>query len=61
MVDQTNINTILIFIGVIIFILSDSILSFTTFILDIKRRDFYIMLTYLIAQSLIAINLVMLL
>lgn len=61
MVDQTNINTILIFIGVIIFIISDSILSFTTFILDIKRRDFYIMLTYLIAQSLIAINLVMLL
>lgn len=61
MVNNTSINTILIFVGVLFFILSDSILSFTTFIMDVKRRDFYIMLTYLIAQSLIAINLAILL
>ncbi len=61
MVSSQNINTILIFVGVLIFILSDTILSFTTFITDVKRRDFYIMLTYLIAQSLIAINLAMIL
>ncbi len=60
MVSNTSINTILIFVGVLLFILSDTILSFTTFIMDVKRRDFYIMLTYLIAQSLIAINLALL-
>lgn len=60
MVSNTSVNSILIFVGVLLFILSDTILSFTTFIMDVKRRDFYIMLTYLIAQSLIAINLALL-
>lgn len=39
--------------GGILFIISDSLLSFTLFIKDIKRRDFYIMFTYLLAQALI--------
>lgn len=39
--------------GYIIFFVSDTILTLATFSKDIKRRDFYIMLTYLIAQFLI--------
>ena len=39
--------------GALSFLLSDSILGFTMFKKDIKRRDFYIMLTYLGAQVLI--------
>lgn len=39
--------------GYICFIVSDGILIFTTFVKDIKRRDFYIMSTYLIAELLI--------
>lgn len=44
---------LLIVAGDLCFILSDSTLAFTIFIHDIKRRDFYIMLTYLLAQGLI--------
>ncbi|MCH3908925.1 MAG: lysoplasmalogenase [Bacilli bacterium] len=40
-------------IGGALFIASDAILTRTIFIKDIKRRDFYIMLTYLAAQALI--------
>ena len=39
--------------GAFMFLLSDSILGYTMFKKDIKRRDFYIMLTYLGAQVLI--------
>lgn len=38
--------------GMILFLISDSILSYTMFLKDIKRRDFYIMFTYLSAQGL---------
>lgn len=38
--------------GMILFILSDSLLSYTMFLKDIKRRDFYIMVLYLLAQAL---------
>ncbi len=47
----------LLILGVISFILSDSFLGFTLFRKDCKRRDFYIMLLYLLAQALIAIPL----
>ncbi len=46
-------------IGGLLFILSDSILSYTMFIKDIKRRDFPIMATYLSAQALIAVGLIL--
>ena len=40
------------FLGLVLFIISDSILSYTMFIKDFRRRDFYIMSTYLMAQLL---------
>lgn len=40
-------------IGIVFFIVSDITLGYTLFIKDIKRRDFYIMLTYLLAECLI--------
>lgn len=40
-------------IGGAFFIISDSLLSYTLFIKDIKRRDFYIMFTYILAQAFI--------
>jgi hypothetical protein len=49
----------LVIIGDIFFILSDSTLAYTIFIHDIKRRDFYIMLTYLLGQSFILTGLVL--
>ena len=39
--------------GALMFLASDTILGFTMFKKDIKRRDFYIMATYLAAQVLI--------
>lgn len=44
-------------VGVILFIASDSILSYTHFFKKIDRREFPIMLTYLAAQMLIAFSL----
>lgn len=38
------------FFGLVLFIISDSILSYSMFIKDFPRRDFYIMSTYLLAQ-----------
>ncbi len=40
-------------LGTIIFLTSDIILTTTLFRHDIKRRDFYIMITYLLAESFI--------
>ncbi len=45
-------------LGYILFILSDSILVYTMFIKDIKRRDFYIMFLYLFSQLLIVFSLI---
>lgn len=39
--------------GYVCFLFSDGFLIYTTFIKDIKRRDFYIMASYLFAESLI--------
>ena len=41
-------------VGEALFLLSDAILGMTMFGKDVKRRDFYIMVTYLLAQLLIA-------
>ena len=45
--------------GAISFLISDTILTSTMFKRDIKRRDFYIMATYLLAQGLIGVGLAM--
>ena len=37
-------------VGALLFIVSDTLLSFTIFRHDIKRKDFYIMLSYLLAE-----------
>lgn len=47
------------FIGYLFFLISDSIIVVTTFKKDIKRRHFYIMSTYLIAQFLIVFGFVL--
>ncbi len=43
--------------GAVLFILSDTVLIFTIFRHGIKRKDFYIMLTYLAAECLIILTL----
>ena len=48
-----------ILLGYIIFLLSDSILIYTTFKKDIRRRDLYIMFTYLMAEFLIVFGLIL--
>ena len=44
-------------IGAICFLISDIYLAYTSFVSNRKRRDFYIMLTYLLAQALIGLGL----
>ena len=43
--------------GYLIFFFSDALIIFTKFKKDIKRRDFYIMVLYLVAEILIVISL----
>lgn len=45
-------------IGGVLFIVSDSILTYTIFIRDFPRRDFYIMPTYLSAEALYTLSFV---
>lgn len=45
-------------VGGLSFLVSDLLLTQATFLKDYKRRDFYIMLTYLLGQALIVIGLV---
>ncbi|MCQ2742515.1 MAG: lysoplasmalogenase [Bacilli bacterium] len=40
-------------LGAITFLVSDSLIGYTMFTKDIKRRDFFIMATYLVAQLLV--------
>ncbi len=49
---------VLVAVGAILFIISDIVLIFTLFRHDIKRKDFYIMLSYLCAQALIVLSFV---
>lgn len=46
-------------IGIVFFIFSDIFLGYTTYVKEIKRRDFYIMLTYLVAECLIVLAFVL--
>ena len=50
---------IYIIIGYFLFILSDTLLVNSTFIKDFKKRDFYIMATYLCAEFLIVFGLLL--
>lgn len=52
--------SLLVVLGVLLFIASDAFLGLTLFRKDHRRRDFYIMLLYLSAQALIAIPLALL-
>jgi len=47
-----------IFIGSLLFMFSDSLVAYSLFIKDFKRKHLYIMVTYLLAQLLIVIGLV---
>lgn len=55
----SNLTLLLILFGYILFVTSDSILMYTTYIKSWKRADFYIMITYLFAQYLITFGLVL--
>ena len=48
-------------IGNVLFFASDIILSISMFFKDFKRRDFYIMSTYLAAQTLMSLGLLFML
>ena len=47
----------LVVLGSICFLISDIFLAYTSFVSNRKRRDFYIMLTYLLAQTFIGLGL----
>lgn len=49
----------LVVIGDAFFIISDSFLTYTLFIKDVKKRDFYVMVTYLLGQLFILSGLVL--
>lgn len=51
---------LLISLGYIFFVFSDGLLLYANFIKEVKRHDFYIMSTYLAAELLITIGLVLL-
>lgn len=51
---------LLVSLGYIFFVFSDAFLLYSSFIKDVKRHDFYIMSTYLIAELLITLGLAML-
>ena len=60
-IDKQSSFTTLILCGNILFVISDIILSISMFFKDFKRRDFYIMFTYLAAQTLMSIGLLFML
>ncbi|MNR13000.1 YhhN-like protein [compost metagenome] len=45
-----------IFVGAIVFVISDSILAINKFYAPVERSSFFIMLTYLVAQYLIVVG-----
>lgn len=61
LMDSKSGYAIMILFGNISFIISDTILSLTNFVIKVKRKDFYIMTTYLLAQTLISIGLTLML
>lgn len=56
-IDQKTMYSNLILAGNMLFITSDIVLTVSMFFKDFKRRDFYIMGTYLAAQTLMSIGL----
>lgn len=46
-------------LGAVTFLVSDSLIGYTMFTKDIKRRDFFIMATYLVAQLLVSSGLLL--
>ena len=60
-IDSKSPFATLICIGNVLFLISDALIFISMFIKDFKRRDFYIMLTYLAAQTLMSLGLVFLL
>ena len=61
LVDNFQTSTLLIFLGYIVFLISDCSLVTFNYIHSVKRKDFYVMLTYLSAQTLIYFGLLLLL
>ena len=59
-IDHKSNFTNLILVGNVLFLCSDILLSISMFFKDYKRRDFYVMLTYLAAQTLMSVGLVFL-
>ncbi len=55
----TRLGSILIFCGTLFFLVSDTVLSFNTFKEEKKGGNFIVMLTYIIAQTLIACGLLL--
>ncbi len=51
-----NPGNLYVFIGAIVFVISDSILAINKFYTPIEKSSFFIMLTYLVAQYLIVIG-----
>ncbi len=54
----TTPQTIMLFSGALLFLISDAILSQSIFVKDFSRRDFFIMLPYIAAQFLITLSLI---
>jgi len=49
--DRSRMVLIFVFFGALFFAISDATIAYTYFYRDIKRRDFYIMIPYLLAES----------
>ena len=58
-VNTNYVTGVLFAFGYLSFFISDSILVYTSFFKDIKRRDFYIMIFYLLAEALIVSGLLL--
>ncbi len=56
-IDNKDFNSNLVLFGYLLFMISDSTLAYTTFKKDIKYSNFYIMMTYILAQFLINMGL----
>ena len=61
LMDSGSLYALFILGGNIIFVVSDLLIAISYFVVDFKRRDFYIMLTYIIAQIMIVIGVIMIL
>lgn len=60
LIDSPNLGSIMIFVGYLFFLTSDISLVTFNFIHHVKRKHFWVMTTYLIAQTLIYIGMILL-